>query len=169
MRTKLRTAGISVAVGAAAAAVTLGVATPAFAKSDTWLSGPRVAQARHAFRLTVSVGDDGGAQKAFARLQVRGAHGQFQWYGGWEKLHLTNQWSEDCTFTVTDSHRGTETFRAILTGYYAPTNFVTVVVRLASLGSCRRSRDGSGLPEASPRYCSDAISTFWTRTWTRTD
>jgi hypothetical protein len=129
MRAKLRTAGISVAAGAAAAAVTLGVATPAFAKSDTWLSGPRVAQARHAFRLTVSVGDDGGAQRAFARLQVRGAHGRFQWYGGWEKLHLTNQWSEGYTFSVADPRPGTETFRAILTGYYAPTNNVTVVVR----------------------------------------
>src|ERR1700677_4383255 len=142
MRAKLGTAMVSagVATVTVTVAAVFSAATPAFAKSDTQLSGPRVAQTRHAFRLTVSVGDDSGAQKAFARLQVRGAHGQFQWYGGWEKLHLTNQWSEDCTFTVTDSHRGTETFRAILTGYYAPTNFVTVVVRLASLGSCRRSR-----------------------------
>src|ERR1700677_4265621 len=129
MRAKLRTAVMSAGAGAAAAALVMGAATPAFAKSDTWLSGPRVAQARHPFRLTVSVGDDGGAQKAFARLQVRGANGRFQWYGGWLKLHLTDEWSEDCVFTVTDWHRGTETFRAILSGYYAPTNPVTVAVR----------------------------------------
>jgi hypothetical protein len=129
MRAKLRTAGISVAVGAAAAAVTLGVAAPAFAKSDTWLSGPRVAQARHPFRLTVSVGDDAGAEPVSARLQLLGAHGHFQWYGGWRKLHLTNEWSEGYTFTVTDWHRGSETFRAIFTRNYVPTNSATVVVR----------------------------------------
>jgi hypothetical protein len=129
MRAKLRTAAISAGAGVAATALVMGAATPAFAKSDTWLTGPRVAQARHPFRLTVSVGDDGGAQKAFARLQVRGAKGRFQWYGGWLKLQVTNYWSEDGVFTVTDGHRGTETFRAVLSGYYAPTNPVTVVIR----------------------------------------
>jgi hypothetical protein len=129
MRGKFRTAGLTMSAAAAAAALMLGAATPAFAKSDTWLSGPRVVQARHPFRLTVSVGDDGGAQKAYARLQVRNGRGGFQWYGGAHWLRLTNPWAESYTFTVTDSHPGTETFRAVVSGYYAITNPVTVVVR----------------------------------------
>jgi hypothetical protein len=129
MRAKLRTAAVSVGAGAAVAALLMGAATPAFAKSDTSLSGPPVAQVRHPFRLTVSVGDDAGAEPVSARLQLLGAHGHFQWYGGWRKLHLANEWSEGYTFTVTDWHRGSETFRAIFTRNYVPTNSATVVVR----------------------------------------
>jgi len=120
---------MSAGAGAAAAALVIGAATPAFAKSDTSLSGPRVAQVRHPFRLTVSVGDDAGAEPVSARLQLLGAHGHFQWYGGWRKLHLTNEWSADCTFSLTDWHRGTETFRAVFTRNYVPTNSVTVAIR----------------------------------------
>jgi hypothetical protein len=128
MRAKLRAAVMSAGAGAAVTALVIGAATPAFAKSDTSLSGPRVAQARHPFQLTVSVGDDAGIQLGAARLQLLGAHGHFQWYGGWHKLRWASQWSEEGTFAVTDWHRGTETFRAIV-AHYVPTNSVTVIVR----------------------------------------
>lgn len=116
--------------GAAAMAALLGVAvTPAFAKADSTMSGPRTARAGHAFGLTVTVGDDGGAQPAKARLQVRGAHSRFQWVGGWHALHRTSYLDESWTFRITERHRGAETFRAVISGYYAPTNTVTVSVR----------------------------------------
>jgi len=94
MATKLRTAVLSAGVAALTAAAVFGAAGPAFAKSGTQLTGPRVAQARHAFRLTVSVGDDAGAKRASARLQVLGAHGRYQWLGPSHSLRRTNPWAE---------------------------------------------------------------------------
>ena len=129
MATKLRTAVLSAGVAAVTAAAVCGAAGPAFAKSGTQLTGPRVAQARHAFRLTVSVGDDAGAKPATARLQVLGAHGRYQWLGPWHQLRRTNPWSESYVFTLTEGHRGTVTFRAVLNGGYATTNAVRVVIR----------------------------------------
>jgi hypothetical protein len=114
--------------GAATAAMVLGGSTPAFAKSDTMLTAAPAAHARHAYHLTVAVGDDAGAQPASARLQVRNGHGRFQWYGTWHRLHRSDWSDESYTFAVADWHRGAETFRAIVTGY-AITNNVTVVVR----------------------------------------
>jgi hypothetical protein len=129
MPVKLRTALVSAGAAAVTAVAVLGAATPAFAKSDTQLSGPRVAPVRHAFRLTVSVGDDAGARPALARLQVRGAHGRYQWLGTWHRLHRTGPDDELYAFTLTESHRGPVTFRAIVGGGYAATNPVTVVLR----------------------------------------
>ena len=129
MSTKLKTALVAAGAAAVTAVAVLGSATPAFAKSDTQLSGPRVAHVRHAFHLTVSVGDDGGAQPARARLQVRGAGGRYHWFGTWHRLRLTDPDDESYAFTVTDNHRGTVTFRAVVSGGYAITNSVTVVVR----------------------------------------
>ena len=130
MATKLRTALMSTGVAAVTAAAVFGAAAPAFAKSDTQLTGPRVAQARHAFRLTVSVGDDAGAKPATARLQVLGAHGRYQWLGPWHQLRRTNPWAESYVFTLTESHRGPVTFRAVLHGDgYANTSAVRVVIR----------------------------------------
>lgn len=115
--------------GAAAAITLLGIAAaPAFAKSDSLLTGPRTAQAGHPFRLTVAVGDDAGAQPARARLQVRDARGHFQWFGAWHELHRTSYLDESWTFTVAERHRGPATFRAVITRY-ATTNTVSVVVR----------------------------------------
>jgi hypothetical protein len=131
MSAKLVTTLLSVGAGAVTAAALLGAATPAFAKSDTMLSGPRTAQVRHAFQLTVWVGDDGGAQSASARLQARGANGRFQWVGTWHKLRLSDWDDEWATFVVTEGHRGVDTFRAIVTSGYAITNTVTVTVRLS--------------------------------------
>lgn len=125
-----RKAALAGTAGAAAAMTLLGIAaTPAFAKSDSTLTGPRSARAGHPFRLTVDVGDDGGAQSASARLQVRDAHGHFHWLGGWHQLHRTSYWDESWTFTVTGRHRGPEAFRAVITGYYAPTNIITIAIR----------------------------------------
>ena len=129
MATKLRTAVLSAGVAAVTAAAVFGAAAPAFAKSGTRLTGPRVAQARHAFRLTVSVGDDAGAKRASARLQVLGAHGRYQWLGPSHPLRRANPWSESYVFTLTEGHRGTVTFRAVLNGGYATTNAVRVVIR----------------------------------------
>jgi len=129
MSAKLRTALMSAGAAAVTAAMVLGAVTPAFAKSDTRLSGPRVAHARHAFRLTVSVGDDGGAKAARARLQLLGAHGRYQWLGGWQWLRRTDREHELCAFTLTENRRGTVTFRAVVSGGYAVTNPVTVAVR----------------------------------------
>jgi hypothetical protein len=129
MPARLRTTLVSAGVAAVTAVAVLGAATPAFAKSDTRLSGPRVAHARHAFRLTVSVGDDGGARPAYARLQVQGAHGRYQWLGTWHRLRLTSRADESYAFTLTEGHRGTATFRAAVSGGYAISNPVTVVVR----------------------------------------
>lgn len=125
----LRKMTVPVAVGAAMAATLLGLAAaPAFAKSDSALSGPRTAQARHAFRLTVTVGDDAGARPTRARLQIRDAHGNFHWYGGWQRLHRASRLDETTTFSVTGQQRGPETFRAVAAGY-ATTNAVTVLIR----------------------------------------
>lgn len=73
------------------ALMSAGAVTPAFAKVGADFSGPRAAQAGHAFRLTVSVGDDAGAQPAWARLQVLGAHGRYQWVGTWHRLRVQDQ------------------------------------------------------------------------------
>jgi hypothetical protein len=129
MPSKLKTTLISAGAAVVTALTVFGAATPAFAKSDTQLSGPRVAQVRHAFRLTVSVGDDGGARSTSVRLQLRGAHGRYQWFGPWERLRVTNHWGESYAFTLTENHRSTATFRAVISGGYAVTNPVTVVVR----------------------------------------
>lgn len=119
---------VPVAVGAATAITVLGLAAaPAFAKSDSALSGPHNAQMRHAYHLTVTVGDDAGARPARARLQIRDARGHFHWYGGWQRLHRTNYLDETATFSVTSQHRGPKTFRAVITGY-ATTNAVTVTI-----------------------------------------
>jgi hypothetical protein len=115
-------AGITVA-GLVAAA------SPAYAKSDSTLTGPGWVHARHAFHLTVQVGDDGGARAASARLQVRYGRGQFHWDGGWHRLRLTDMDDESYVFTVAGRHPGPETFRAAISSGYAPTNTVTVVVR----------------------------------------
>jgi hypothetical protein len=129
MLAKLRTALVCAGVAAATAVAVSGAATPAFAKSNTELTGPSVANARHAFSLTVAVGDDGGARPARARLQVLGAHGRYQWSGTWHRLRLTDFWDESYTFTLTENHRCTVTFRAVVSTGYAITNPVTVVVR----------------------------------------
>jgi hypothetical protein len=128
MPAKLRTALISAAAAVVTAVALFGVAAPAFAKSDTQLSGLRVAHARHGFHLTVSVGDDAGARPASARLQLLGAHGRYQWFGAWYRLRLKNRDAESYAFTVTENRPCTVTFRAVVRGY-AATNPVTVTVR----------------------------------------
>jgi hypothetical protein len=129
MPAKLRTALVSAGAAAVTAVAVFGAAAPAFAKSDTQLSGPRVARAGHAFRLTVSVGDDGGARAAWARLLVEGARGQYHWFGPWHRLRLTDRDEESYAFTLTEGHRCTATFRVAVSGGYATTNPVTVAVR----------------------------------------
>jgi hypothetical protein len=129
MSTKLKTALVSAGAAAVTALAVFGTATPAFAKSGTQLTGPRVAHVRHAFHLTVSVGDDGGARPARARLQVRGAGGRYHWFGPWRRLHLTDPDDESCVFTLTEDHRGAVTFRAVVSSGYAITNPATVAVR----------------------------------------
>jgi hypothetical protein len=129
MPAKLRTALVSAGAAAVMGVAVLSTATPAFAKSNTQLSGPRVARVRHAFRLTVSVGDDGGARPTRARLQVLGANKRYQWVGAWQRLRQTDHWDESYAFTVTENHRGTVKFRAVVSGGYAISNAVTVVVR----------------------------------------
>ena len=101
------------------------------AKASETLSGPRVAHVQHSFQLAVQVGDDGGAKHAWARLQVRGPHGGYQWLGGWHQLRSTGQQPPDWetySFTVTENHPGTYTFRAVINTYPA-TSSTTVVVR----------------------------------------
>ena len=129
MPAKLRTVVVSAGVAAVTALAVFGTAAPAFAKSSTQLSGPRTAQTRHSFRLTVWVGDDAGAHAASARLQLRGAHGRYEWWGGRHSLRRTDPWEESYAFAVTENRGGTYTFRAAVTGGYATTNPVTVVVR----------------------------------------
>jgi hypothetical protein len=129
MPAKLRIALVSAGAAAVTAAAVTGAATPAFAKSDTQLSGPHVANARHAFRLTVTIGDDGGARPALVRLQLLGAHEQYHWSGTWCRLRLTDRAHESYAFILTEDQRGTVTFRAVVSGGYAVTNPVTVVVR----------------------------------------
>ena len=130
MPSKFRTALISAGAVTVAAVTVFSAATPAFAKVSDDFSGPRAAQAGHAFRLTVSVGDDNGAQPAWARLQVLGAHGQYQWVGTWHRLRVKGQDNESYSFTPTEKHRGTVTFRAVLKGTYNfPTNTAKVAIR----------------------------------------
>jgi hypothetical protein len=131
MSAKLKTTLMTTAVSAVAAAAILGGATPAFAKSSETLAGPREALARQPFHLVVWVGDDGGAKSAVSRLQVGGPRGGFQWLGGWHRLLSTGtqppDW-ETYSFTVTENHPGSYTFRAVITGYLT-TNAITVIVR----------------------------------------
>lgn len=129
MHAKLRTALLSAGTAAVTAAAVAAVATPAFAKSDTQLSGPRVATAGHPFRLTIRVDDDGGVRAALTGLQLRGAHGRYQWYGAFHRLQRMNRWNASYTFTVTENRPGAVTFRGGVSGGYAITNPVTVVVR----------------------------------------
>jgi hypothetical protein len=129
MLAKLRTVLVSAGAVAVAAVAVFGAATPAFAKSNTQLSGPRVTHAGHAFHLTVSVGDDAGARPASVRLQLLGAHGRYQWFGTWHRLRPANQWTESCAFTLTENHRSSLTFRAVVSGGYAVTNPVKVAIR----------------------------------------
>jgi hypothetical protein len=131
MSANLRAGLAAAGVGAVAAVAVLGGATPAFAKASEMLSGPRVAHVHHAFQLAVQVGDDGGAKHASARLQVRGAHGGYQWLGSWHQLRSTDQQPPDWetySFAVTENHPGTYTFRAVINTYPA-TSPTTVVVR----------------------------------------
>ena len=129
MSVRLKKTMLSAVAGSVTAVAVLGItAGPAFAKSDSTLSAPRSAHLRHAFRLTVAVGDDGGARPASARLQVRDARGHFHWYGAWHRLHRTDYSDESYGFTVTEGDRGPVTFRAVITRY-ATTNAVTVAVR----------------------------------------
>ena len=130
MPSKFRTALLSTGAVTVTAVTVFSAATPAFAKVGAELSGPRAAQTGHAFRLTVSVGDDAGAQVAWARLQVLGAHGRYQWVGTWHRLRVKDQNDESYSFTPAEKHRGTVTFRAVLRGTYNfPTNTVTVSIR----------------------------------------
>ncbi len=130
MPDKFRAALMSAGAVAVAAGTVFSAATPAFAKVGAEFSGPRAAQAGHAFRLTVSVGDDAGAQPAWARLQVLGSHGRYQWIGTWHRLRVKDQNDESYSFTPAEEHRGTVTFRAVLRGTYNfPTNTVRVVIR----------------------------------------
>jgi hypothetical protein len=131
MSAKLKTMLAATGAGAVTLVAVLGGSTPAFAKASETLSGPRVAHVRHAFQLAVQVGDDGGAKHASARLQVRGPHGGYQWLGGWHQLRDTGQQPPDWetySFTVTENHPGTYTFRAVFSTYPA-TSPTTVVVR----------------------------------------
>jgi len=130
MPNKFRTALMSAGAVTVTAVTVLSAATPAFAKMSDDFSGPRAARAGHAFRLAVSVGDDAGAQPAWARLQVLGAHGRYQWAGTWHRLRVQDQNDESYSFTPAEKHRGTVTFRAVLRGTYNfPTNTVTVAIR----------------------------------------
>jgi hypothetical protein len=130
MPNKLRTALISAGAVTVTAATVFSAATPAFAKVSDDFSGPSTAQAGYAFRLTVSVGDDAGAQPAWARLQVLDAHGRYHWVGTWHRLRVQGQNSESYSFTPTEEQRGTVTFRTVLKGTYNfPTNTVTVAIR----------------------------------------
>ena len=129
MRVNLRNALVSAGIVAIAATAVLGAATPAFAKSDTQLTGPRVARAGHAFRLTVTVGDDAGAHLAWARLEQLGPHGRYQWRGTWHRLHPTDRYFESYVFTTVENRHGTATFRAVVSNGYAATDSARVVVR----------------------------------------
>jgi hypothetical protein len=129
MRAKLKTALVSAGAAAVTAVALVGAATPAFAKSDTYLSGPRTAHAGHAFRLRISVGDDAGARPALTGLQVRDSHGRYHWFGSFQRLHVTSRNTASYAFSVTENRHCTVTFRAVISGGYAATNSVTVVVR----------------------------------------
>jgi hypothetical protein len=133
MRNKFRTALMSAGAVTVAAATVFSAAPPAFAKVGDDFSGPRAALAGHPFRLTVLVGDDAGAQPAWARLQVLGAHRRYQWVGTWHRLRVNDPNDESYAFTPTEKHRGAVTFRVVLKGTYNfPTNTVTVAVRLVA-------------------------------------
>src|SRR5581483_277166 len=129
MPNKLRTALISAGAVTVTAVTVLSAATPAFAKVGDDFSGPRTAKVGHAFRLTESVGDDAGAQPAWVRLQVLDAHGRWQWIGTWHRLRVQDESDESYSFTTTEKHRGTVTFRAVLKGtYHWATNTVRVAI-----------------------------------------
>jgi hypothetical protein len=131
MPAKPKTVLTTVGVSAVTAASILGGATSAFAKSTETLAGPHVASVRHSFGLAVSVGDDAGAKPAWSRLQLRGPQGRYQWLGSWHKLRGSGRQDRNdasYTFTMTENHRGTYTFRAVITGYLS-TSPVTVSVR----------------------------------------
>jgi hypothetical protein len=118
MPDKFRTALMAAGAVTVTAVTLLSAATPAFAKVSAEFSGPRAAHAGHAFRLTVWAGDDAGAQPAWARLQVLGAHGRYQWVGTWHRLRVKDQNDESYSFTP------------VLKGTYNfPTNTVTVAIR----------------------------------------
>jgi hypothetical protein len=123
MSAKLTMTLAAAGVGAVTAVAILGTATPAFAKAGETFSGPGVVRAGHAFRLVVEVGDDAGAQPASSRLEVLGAHGRYQWLGAWHRLRLLSEnpsdW-ESYSFTVTERHPGTYTFRAVISSYPSP-------------------------------------------------
>lgn len=130
MANTLKAALMSAGAVAATAVTVSSAATPAFAKMSAEFSGPRAAQIGHAFRLTVSVGDDASAQPAWTRLQVLGAHRRYQWVGTWHRLRVKDRNDESYSFTPAEKHRGAITFRAVLRGTYNfPTNTVTVVIR----------------------------------------
>jgi hypothetical protein len=128
MGARLRIALVSAGTAAVTAAAVLGAAAPASAKSETWLSAPRVVHARDVFLLTAWVGDDSGARPALVRLQVLGAHRRYQWLGQWQELHRTDHWDESSVFMLAEDHRGTVTFRAVVSDGYAVTSPVTVLV-----------------------------------------
>jgi hypothetical protein len=133
MPTRLRTALLSAGAVAVAAVTVFGAATPAFAKIITQLSGPRVAHAGHAFRLTATLGIDGDSsvQPALVRLQERGARGRYTWYGPWHRMRSADLLDASYTFTLTERHRETVTFRAVLGGQYSSVTSppVTIAVR----------------------------------------
>lgn len=130
MTKKFRTALMSAGALTVTAVTVFSAATPAFAKVGADFSGPRTARVGHAFRLTVSVGDDAGAQPAWARLQVLDAHGRYEWVGTWHRLRVQDENDESYSFTPTEKHRGTVTFRAVLKGAYNfPTDAVKVAIR----------------------------------------
>lgn len=118
---------------AAAVTVATGIAAgagPAYAKSDTMLSGPRVVLPGHAFHLVVWVGDDAGARPASARLQLRDGRGRYHWVGPWQRLRLAGQPDQEAyTFTMVMRHHGRDTFRTVVSNGYAASNAVTVTVR----------------------------------------
>jgi hypothetical protein len=128
MTIKFRTALMSAGAVTVAAVTVFSAATPAFAKVDADFSGPRTAHVGHAFRLTVSVGDDAGAQPARTRLKVLDAHGRYQWVGPWHRLRVQDPNDESYSFTPAEKHRGAVTFRAVLKGTY---NFSTNPVKVA--------------------------------------
>ena len=130
MPSKFRTALMSAGAVTVAAVTVFSAATPAFAKVGDDFSGPRAAQAGHAFRLTAWLGNDGGVEPAWVRLQVLGAHGRYQWVGTWHRLRVQDTNDESYSFTPTEKHRGAVTFRAVFKGAYNfPTNTVKVTIR----------------------------------------
>jgi hypothetical protein len=114
MPAKIRTAVMAAGAAGVTAVAVLSAATPAFAKANYQLSGPRAARVGHAFRLTASWGNDAfDAVPPPVRLQVLNAHGQYQWLGSWHRLRSTDQVDDSYVFTTSENHRGAFTFRAV--------------------------------------------------------